>query len=89
MWIVGIGGAVAEVVGRLLADMATKTQVLCVTHLPQVASQGQQHLRVAKSGNGKTVSSRLEVLDEGKPGRRSGAHARRPEAHRQYPRPRS
>lgn len=61
---VGIGGAVAEVVGRLLADMATKTQVLCVTHLPQVASQGQQHLRVAKSGNGKTVSSRLEVLDE-------------------------
>ena len=61
---VGIGGGVAEVVGRLLADMAAKTQVLCVTHLPQVASQGRQHLRVAKTGNGKSVSSRLEVLDE-------------------------
>jgi len=45
---VGIGGAVAEVVGRLLRKLASDTQVLCVTHLPQVASQGHQHLQVSK-----------------------------------------
>jgi DNA repair ATPase RecN len=47
---VGIGGAVAEVVARLLADMATHAQVLCVTHLPQVAAQGGRHLLVEKHG---------------------------------------
>ncbi|MDB4476310.1 DNA repair protein RecN [bacterium] len=61
---VGIGGAVAEVVGRLLADMGKKAQVLCVTHLPQVAAQGQQHLRVEKSGKGKQLASTLQELSE-------------------------
>ncbi|HEX4052081.1 MAG TPA: DNA repair protein RecN [Steroidobacteraceae bacterium] len=45
----GIGGAVAEIVGRELRALATRAQVLCVTHLPQVAAQGHQHLRVTKA----------------------------------------
>jgi DNA repair protein RecN (Recombination protein N) len=44
----GIGGAVAEVVGRLLAEVARGRQVLCVTHLPQVAAQGHHHLVMRK-----------------------------------------
>jgi DNA repair protein RecN (Recombination protein N) len=61
----GIGGGVAEVVGRLLKRLGQERQVLCVTHLPQVASQAGQHFQVAKgtSGNGKTAS-RIEVLDQ-------------------------
>jgi len=60
----GIGGAVAEVVGRLLKRLGQDRQVLCVTHLPQVASQANQHFQVSKAaaGNGKTVS-RIEALD--------------------------
>ncbi|HEX8603794.1 MAG TPA: DNA repair protein RecN [Pseudoduganella sp.] len=60
----GIGGGVAEVVGRLLKRLGQERQVLCVTHLPQVASQGNSHFQVAKSTleNGKTAS-RIEVLD--------------------------
>jgi DNA repair protein RecN (Recombination protein N) len=59
----GIGGAVAEVVGRLLKRLGQDRQVLCVTHLPQVASQGNQHYQVSKRNQaGKTVSQ-IEVLD--------------------------
>jgi DNA repair protein RecN (Recombination protein N) len=60
----GIGGGVAEVVGRLLKRLGQQRQVLCVTHLPQVASQANQHFQVAKGTleSGKTVS-RIEVLD--------------------------
>jgi DNA repair protein RecN (Recombination protein N) len=60
----GIGGGVAEVVGRLLKRLGQSRQVLCVTHLPQVASQANQHLQVAKgtTGAGKTVS-RIDALD--------------------------
>jgi len=60
----GIGGAVAEVVGRLLKRLGQERQVLCVTHLPQVASQANQHFQVSKAeaGNGRTVS-RIEALD--------------------------
>ncbi|MEM1404641.1 MAG: DNA repair protein RecN [Pseudomonadota bacterium] len=61
---VGIGGAVAEVVGRLLADMAGEAQVLCVTHLPQVAAQGAQHLMVTKTGRGKQLASSIADLAE-------------------------
>ena len=60
---VGIGGAVAEVVGRLLRSMAAKSQVLCVTHLPQVASQGHQHLQVAKSAGKDATLASLAQLD--------------------------
>ena len=61
---VGIGGAVAEVVGRLLADMGRDAQVICVTHLPQVAAQGSQHLRVVKSGTGRRLASSLARLSD-------------------------
>jgi DNA repair protein RecN (Recombination protein N) len=61
----GIGGGVAEVVGRLLKRLGQRRQVLCVTHLPQVASQANQHFQVTKgtTGEGKTVS-RIDVLDK-------------------------
>nr|WP_314547599.1 DNA repair protein RecN [uncultured Massilia sp.] len=60
----GIGGGVAEVVGRLLKRLGQSRQVLCVTHLPQVASQANQHFQVAKdmTGEGRTVSH-IDVLD--------------------------
>lgn len=59
----GIGGGVAEVVGRLLRRLGQDRQVLCVTHLPQVASQANQHFQVSKQSNhGKTVSS-IDALD--------------------------
>lgn len=45
---VGIGGGVAETVGRLLYQLGQQRQVLCITHLPQVACQGQHHLQVSK-----------------------------------------
>jgi DNA repair protein RecN (Recombination protein N) len=45
----GIGGAVAETVGRLLRQLGGSHQILCVTHLPQVAAQGNQHLKVSKA----------------------------------------
>lgn len=54
---VGIGGGVAEVVGRLLNQLGQQRQVLVITHLAQVASQAQQHLQVSKSEhNGSTLS---------------------------------
>ena len=54
----GIGGAVAEVVGNLLRELGIRHQVLCVTHLPQVAARAQQHFQVSKqSVKGKTQSS--------------------------------
>lgn len=59
----GIGGAVAEVVGKLLAKIGQTRQVLCVTHLPQVAAQGMHHWKVTKTTEqGQTFSS-IEVLD--------------------------
>jgi DNA repair protein RecN (Recombination protein N) len=59
----GIGGGVAEVVGRLLKRLGQDRQVLCVTHLPQVASQGNQHFEVSKAQeNGKTLSQ-ITALD--------------------------
>ena len=61
---VGIGGAVAEVVGRLLRTVAQKSQVLCVTHLPQVASQGHQHLQVAKASQNSETLASLARLDQ-------------------------
>ncbi|AIO67726.1 DNA repair protein RecN [Burkholderia oklahomensis] len=48
----GIGGGVAEVVGRLLHQLGQMRQVLCVTHLPQVAARGDHHFQVAKGRDG-------------------------------------
>ena len=58
----GIGGAVAEVVGQKLRALGSRCQVLCVTHLPQVAAQGHQHLRVIKQTDGETTHTRIEAL---------------------------
>ena len=60
----GIGGAVAEVVGRLLKELGSERQVLCVTHLPQVASQGGQHWQVGKATDQGVTRSTLAVLDK-------------------------
>jgi len=61
---VGIGGAVAEVVGKLLRELAGKAQVLCVTHLPQVAAQGHNHLQVTKTSDKTSAHTSLKQLDE-------------------------
>ena len=54
----GIGGGVAEIVGRLLAELGGSRQVLCVTHLPQVAARAARHYQVSKENRaGKAVSS--------------------------------
>jgi DNA repair protein RecN (Recombination protein N) len=61
---VGIGGAVAEVVGRLLRELAGNAQVLCVTHLAQVAAQGNQHLQVTKTSDKTAAHTTLSRLAE-------------------------
>jgi DNA repair protein RecN (Recombination protein N) len=61
----GIGGGVAEIVGQELRTIAADRQVLCVTHLAQVASHGQQHLRVAKLTDGETTRTLIRDLKEG------------------------
>ena len=48
---VGIGGGIASIVGSLLRDLSKSAQILCVTHLPQVAAQGEHHFKVSKSEN--------------------------------------
>jgi DNA repair protein RecN (Recombination protein N) len=58
----GIGGGVAEIVGRRLRQIAAQRQVLCVTHLPQVASQGERHYRVVKLTDGKTSRTHIRAL---------------------------
>lgn len=61
----GIGGAVADVVGRLIKDLSAHRQVLCITHLPQVAAHADAHLRLEKAeANGRT-RSRVTVLPAG------------------------
>ena len=59
----GVGGAVAEMVGRQLAALGRRGQVLCVTHLAQVASQADHQVRVAKMTDGRT--SRMTVTELG------------------------
>lgn len=59
----GIGGAVAEVVGNLLRELGLRHQVLCVTHLPQVAARGQHHFQVSKQQVNGTTESTITKLD--------------------------
>jgi len=58
----GVGGAVAEIVGRELKALGYSGQAVCVTHLPQVASQGHHHLRVTKLTDGKTTRTTISEL---------------------------
>jgi len=60
---VGISGATAEIVGKLLNRLGKTHQVLCVTHLPQVAAQGHQHLRVEKTDDKKATHTHIRLLD--------------------------
>jgi DNA repair protein RecN (Recombination protein N) len=60
----GVGGAVAEVVGRKLRELSAHRQVLCVTHLPQVAAQGHYQFRVSKQVENGAAHSALEALDD-------------------------
>lgn len=58
----GVGGAVAEIVGRELAALGRGTQVLCVTHLPQVAALADRHLRISKLTDGRTTRTQVTPL---------------------------
>ncbi len=58
----GVGGGVAEMVGRCLQDLGTNRQVLCVTHLPQVASLADQHFRISKVTDGKSTRTQVHAL---------------------------
>ncbi|MBI2381896.1 MAG: DNA repair protein RecN [Gammaproteobacteria bacterium] len=61
---VGIGGGTAEIVGGLLRHLGSEAQILCVTHQPQVAAQGHQHYRVAKSLVGEATETAIEILGQ-------------------------
>jgi DNA repair protein RecN (Recombination protein N) len=60
----GIGGAVAEIVGRQLRDLGERAQVLCVTHLAQVASQAHSQFRVTKLSDGKITRTAVKTLGQ-------------------------
>jgi DNA repair protein RecN (Recombination protein N) len=61
---VGIGGRVAEVVGRKLRALGQTRQVLCITHLAQVAAQGAQHVLVQKRNEGKVTLAEAMPLGD-------------------------
>ncbi|MCX7163542.1 MAG: DNA repair protein RecN [Betaproteobacteria bacterium] len=61
---VGIGGRVAEIVGRMLRELGKSRQVLCVTHLPQVAAQADWQWSIAKQTRDGATSSSVHVLDQ-------------------------
>ena len=58
----GVGGRVAEMVGRRLHELAAHRQILCVTHLAQVASLADQHFRVSKVSDGKATRTGIDEL---------------------------
>jgi DNA repair protein RecN (Recombination protein N) len=60
----GIGGRVAEIVGKMLKELGRKHQVMCITHLPQVAASADQQWQVAKTSSKAKVSSRVTALDQ-------------------------
>jgi DNA repair protein RecN (Recombination protein N) len=60
----GIGGRVAEIVGRMLAELGQRHQVMCITHLPQVAASAAQQWQVSKQAAAKGVRSDVRELDQ-------------------------
>jgi DNA repair protein RecN (Recombination protein N) len=60
----GIGGATAQIVGRKLREVARHHQVLCITHLPQIACCGDRHYRVVKQVAGERTNSSVSLLSE-------------------------
>jgi DNA repair protein RecN (Recombination protein N) len=61
---VGIGGRVAEIVGRMLRDLGARHQVMCITHLPQVAATAERQWQVSKVAVSGKVASAVVVLDD-------------------------
>lgn len=61
---VGIGGGTAQIVGKLLKTLGKKGQVICVTHLPQVASQGDHHYFISKREEDGSVKSSIDLLSQ-------------------------
>jgi DNA repair protein RecN (Recombination protein N) len=59
----GIGGGVAEVVGKKLADLSDHHQVICITHLPQIAKFGDQHFRISKQVSAGRTRTSINLLD--------------------------
>lgn len=59
----GVGGAVADTIGRKLTSVARHHQVLCITHLPQIAAYGDAHIRVVKEQRGARTVSSVELLN--------------------------
>ncbi len=60
----GIGGGIAEIVGKKLRQIAHNRQVFCVTHLPQVAAQAHHHLQVSKSKSASHTRTEVAALDD-------------------------
>jgi DNA repair protein RecN (Recombination protein N) len=59
----GTGGAVGDLIGRKLAEIATERQVLCITHLAQIAARGDNHLKVRKEASEERTLTRVERLE--------------------------
>jgi DNA repair protein RecN (Recombination protein N) len=59
----GIGGRVAEIVGRMLAQLGARHQVMCITHLPQVAASAARQWQVTKKSAGNAVRSEVRELE--------------------------
>ncbi len=76
----GIGGRAAEAVGKKLKSLARSNQVLCVTHLPQIATFGDHHYVIEKKESGGTDADQHSPGDRRGTHRRSGAHVERGEA---------
>lgn len=60
----GIGGGIAEAVGKKLADLAKHHQVICITHLPQIAKFGQQHFRISKKVSSGRTQTTIQLLHD-------------------------
>ena len=79
----GVGGAVAEVIGRKIHEVAQHSQVLCITHLPQISAYADAHYRVHKEVVGKRTKSDIRLLSRQRAPRRNRKNARR--RHRNRP----
>ncbi|CAL7962804.1 DNA repair protein RecN [Gammaproteobacteria bacterium] len=60
----GIGGRTADIVGQLLRKLAESTQVICITHLPQIAAQGHNHISVEKTASAHDTEVMLTTLNQ-------------------------
>ena len=73
----GIGGQTARAVGEQLRELAAGRQVICITHLPQIASLADRHFTIVKDVSGDTARTTVTAAAARRPGRRARAHARR------------